>query len=87
MRKIVRSAFTLVMPRYGGWTSDLAPCARIFAAYYPTREGDVMRARDLARTPSGDRARILALLDDFGGWLVREYERVVMAPSVEWPHV
>lgn len=84
MRKIVRSAFTLVMPRYGGWTSDLGPCARIFAAYYPAREGDVMWARNLARVPSADRARIVSVLDDFGGWLVREYERVVMAPSGDW---
>ena len=35
MRKIVRTGFTLVMPRYHGWTSDLEQAATIFAVYYP----------------------------------------------------
>lgn len=32
-RKLVRTAFTLVMPRWQGWTSDLDATARIFASY------------------------------------------------------
>ncbi len=34
-RRLVRTGFTLVMPRWDGWTSDLYEMAEAFAAYYP----------------------------------------------------
>ena len=36
-RRIVRTGFTLVMPRWGGWTSDLDESAALFGRYYPQR--------------------------------------------------
>jgi uncharacterized protein len=77
MRKIVRTGFTLVMPRYRGWTSDLEPAAAIFAAYYP-RQADAMRAGlALAQAPSGDPRLVLGKLDTLGAWLAEEYDRVI----------
>ncbi|MFE7355159.1 nucleotidyltransferase [Streptomyces sp. NPDC057543] len=75
-RRIVRSGFTLVMPRWGGWTSDLAESAEVFAGYYPDHpeRGEQMRmAARTGRTPSADPAVLAMLIDDLAPWLATEY--------------
>jgi hypothetical protein len=78
MRKIVRTGFTLVMPRYRGWTSDLERSAAIFAMYYPDQRGAMQAALALARSPSADKRSVLAILDALGEWLGEEYQRMIM---------
>ena len=53
-RKVVRTGFTLVMPRWGGWTSDLAESAEVFGRYYPERRSRCGRRRGWR----GRRARV-----------------------------
>jgi hypothetical protein len=77
-RRLVRTGFTLVMPRWGGWTSDLEFSAEIFGHYYPewTHPGRAAQLRAAARygrTPSADPAALRMLLDDLGPWLAEEY--------------
>nr|BFD95295.1 nucleotidyltransferase [Kitasatospora sp. Xyl93] len=81
-RRLVRTGFTLVMPRWGGWTSDLATSAEAFAGYYPDRAGQLRLAADTARTPTVDRTALAVLIDDLGPWLAAEYAAVhgVKAP-------
>lgn len=81
-RKTVRTGFTLVMPRWQGWTSDLDESAEIFGAYYPRHAGRMREAAATARSGSGDPARLAALTEDLGPWLAAEYARVhgVKAP-------
>lgn len=72
-RRIVRTSFTLVMPCWDGWTSDLTESAEVFSHYYPAR-GEQMRAAAVtARTPTADLAAIRTLMDDLGPWLAAEY--------------
>lgn len=81
-RHLVRTGFTLVMPRWGGWTGELREMAEAFARYYPER-GDQMRAAAaLGRDPVGDAAVLASYVDDLGPWLAAEYARVhgVKAP-------
>ena len=78
MRKIVRTGFTLVMPRYSGWTSEITPAAEIFAAYYPDQRRAMVQAAQLAITPSGDRDLVVHLLETLGTWLADEYDREIM---------
>jgi hypothetical protein len=52
-RKTVRTGFTLVMPRWNGWTSDLDVSADVFGSYYPERAGQMREAVALARLPAG----------------------------------
>lgn len=52
-RKTVRTGFTLVMPRWNGWTSDLDVSADVFGRYYPERAGQMREAVTLARMPAG----------------------------------
>ncbi|MGA5820122.1 nucleotidyltransferase [Kitasatospora sp. NPDC094028] len=75
-RRVVRTGFTLVMPRWGGWTSDLAASAEAFAGYYPERADQMRLAAVVARTPTTDRAVLAALVEDLAPWLAAEYTAV-----------
>ena len=81
-RRLVRTGFTLIMPRWGGWTSDLDAAAELFGCYYPERAGPMRVAAATARTPSADPAVLALLIDDLGPWLAAEYTAVhgVKAP-------
>ena len=72
-RRLVRTGFTLVMPRWGGWTSDLELSAWIFCRYYPARCDQMRAAAAAARTPTADRALLNMLINDLGPWLAGEY--------------
>ncbi|WP_329457159.1 nucleotidyltransferase domain-containing protein [Streptomyces sp. NBC_01497] len=82
-RHLVRTAFTLVMPRWGGWTSDLERSAEIFARYYPQRGDQLRAAAAVARVPVTDPAVLQEYADDLGPWLAAEYTRLHGRKS--WP--
>ncbi len=75
-RRVVRTGFTLVMPRWGGWTSDLGESADLFSHYYPARAGQMRTAAAIGRAPAADRAVLTMLIDDLGPWLAAEYAAV-----------
>jgi uncharacterized protein len=75
-RRLVRTGFTLVMPRWGGWTSDLDESAALFGRYYPERAGQMRLAAETGRTLSADPAVLRLLIDDLGPWLAAEYTTV-----------
>jgi hypothetical protein len=64
------------MPRWGGWTSDLAESAAIFGRYYPGRAGQMAAAAAIGRAPAADREVLTMLIDDLGPWLAAEYTAV-----------
>ncbi|WP_438293127.1 nucleotidyltransferase domain-containing protein [Streptomyces sp. HUAS TT7] len=72
-RKLVRTAFTLVMPQYGGWTSDLAEQAEIFGRYYPERAEQLRKIAVLAGNPVADRNVLDMYTENLGPWLAAEY--------------
>ena len=75
-RRIVRTGFTLIMPRWGGWTSDLTESAEAFGLHYPERALQMRRAAVIGRTPSPDPGVLRELIDDLGPWLAAEYVTV-----------
>jgi hypothetical protein len=75
-RRLVRTGFTLVMPRWGGWTSDLGESAELFGGYYPERAQQMRVAAATGRSPSADRAVLTLLIDDLAPWLAAEYTAV-----------
>ncbi|MGW3949542.1 nucleotidyltransferase domain-containing protein [Streptomyces sp. NPDC004752] len=75
-RRIVRTGFTLIMPRWGGWTSDLGKSAELFGRYYPKRAGQMCIAASIGRAPSADPVALGMLIDDLGTWLAAEYTAV-----------
>ncbi|MFJ6946347.1 nucleotidyltransferase domain-containing protein [Streptomyces wuyuanensis] len=72
-RRIVRTGFTLIMPRWGGWTSDLNESAELFGRYYPERVEQMRVAAAVGRAPSSDPAVLGMLINDLGPWLAAEY--------------
>ena len=75
-RHLVRTGFTLVMPRWNGWTSDLTEMAEAFGAYYPQRAEQMRAAALRGREPTADAAVLRSYVDDLGPWLAQEYARV-----------
>jgi hypothetical protein len=80
-RKLVRTGFTLVMPRWGGWTSDLSVAAEVFGRYYPAQAQAMAGAAVLARAPVADAAIVPDLIGGLGGWLAQEYGQVIGGPA------
>ncbi|MFF8269480.1 nucleotidyltransferase [Streptomyces sp. NPDC016562] len=72
-RHLVRTGFTLVMPRWGGWTSDLAESAEVFGRYYPERAAQRRAAASVALDPVPDPAVLRSYVEDLGPWLAEEY--------------
>jgi predicted nucleotidyltransferase len=72
-RRLVRTAFTLVMPRWGGWIGELDRMAEIAGTYYPERAGQLRSAARLAREPSAEPAALEMLAHDLAPWLAEEY--------------
>ncbi|MGK5545886.1 nucleotidyltransferase [Streptomyces sp. URMC 127] len=72
-RRLVRSGFTLVMPRWGGWTSDLGESAALFGRYYPQRAEQMRTAAAAGRSPSAVPEALGMLIDDLGPWLAAAY--------------
>ncbi|MEU6243578.1 nucleotidyltransferase domain-containing protein [Streptomyces sp. NPDC047024] len=75
-RHLVRTGFTLVMPRWRGWTSDLGEMAEVFGAYHPERAAPMRVAARYGREPAGDTGVLRLYTDDLGPWLAAEYARV-----------
>ncbi|MGW7053605.1 nucleotidyltransferase domain-containing protein [Streptomyces sp. NPDC054887] len=75
-RRIVRTGFTLVMPRWGGWTSDLSASAELFGGYYPRHAEQMRVAAATGRTPSADPTVLSMLIEHLGPWLAAEYTAV-----------
>lgn len=72
MKRILRSAFELVMFEINGYTRDLYPCARLAARAFPCRENALWTALDLAVNPTGDKAFIADVLAGLSDWLERD---------------
>ncbi|MGV9558625.1 nucleotidyltransferase domain-containing protein [Streptomyces sp. NPDC003522] len=81
-RHLVRTAFTLVMPRWNGWTSDLHEMAEAFAAHHPARAEQIRAAAVRGYEPTGDAGVLRGYVEDLGPWLAETYARVhgVKAP-------
>ena len=72
-RRLVRTGFTLVMPRWGGCTSDLDESSAAFGRYYPDRGEQMRVAATVARRPTADLPVLRMLIYDLGPWLASEY--------------
>ncbi|MGY0017628.1 nucleotidyltransferase domain-containing protein [Streptomyces sp. cg35] len=75
-RHLVRTGFTLVMPRWNGWTSDLHEMAEVFGTYYARWAGPMRAAASAAYAPTGDFDALHTYTDEIGPWLADEYARV-----------
>lgn len=76
-RRVVRTGFTLIMPRWRGWTSDLARSAELFGRYYPEHAERMRLAAVTGRVPSADPEVVALLIEELAPWLAAEYAAVL----------
>jgi len=76
LRRILRLGFAINIEKENAYTRDLYPCYQVFSKYYPDREADMRKALDLTLNPTSNKEEILSFLNQFGGWLVVESERL-----------
>ncbi|QCX78188.1 hypothetical protein C9F11_22830 [Streptomyces sp. YIM 121038] len=72
-RRLVRTGFTLVMPRWHGWTGELAEMAEVFGRYYPEWADRMRTAAAVAYEPVADPGVPRELMETLGPWLAAEY--------------
>lgn len=89
MKKIVRTAFELVMEREGRYTTDLQSCYDFFSDYYPEHRHSVFRALQLATTPTTDLGQIGVVVCDVLRWMPQEIKRLRLEESAveQWDRV
>ena len=73
-RKMVRTAFCLVIEEANCWTSDLTECASIFSNYYPDRSAQIQHVLQISEGASANCDEFLIVLNSFGQWLCNEVE-------------
>lgn len=74
MKRLLRVSFELVMGQAQVFTRDLYPSYEIFSKYYPSKEPEARRILELAVRQDEEREGMLAILNGFGKWLVKEVE-------------
>ncbi|WP_211718901.1 nucleotidyltransferase domain-containing protein [Nocardiopsis sp. MG754419] len=74
-RRLVRTGFTLIMPTWGGWTSDLSLATDLFAHHHPAQATVMRRALAAAEHPTPDPDLLRSLLDRPALWLEATYTR------------
>ena len=74
-RKLIRSAFCLVMPVERIWTDDISLSAHLFAKHYPGQRDNIAKAARWATNPTGTREEALELLQHLRVNIASEFER------------
>lgn len=74
--KLIHGAFGLVLHREGVWYETPAQCAEVFLKYYPDQALWVSRLFMLLERKPVKKRAVIHLLDNFGDWLVQEYQRI-----------
>lgn len=84
-KKLVRTGFSLVMPRLASWTTQLRTSYEAFAGLYPERGVQMALALQWAGVGTTDKTEVLAFIDSFGQWLANEFERIVSTNTTAAP--
>lgn len=77
MKKLIRTSFSLVMPKERCWVTELEDCVQIFLKYYPEQQPHISSIFELVKNPSGNKAEVIELIDNFGQWLVNEFHQKI----------
>jgi len=74
-KKLLRAANTLIMHKSGLWIDSPEECGQQFLFFFPEKEQDIQRLIILLRGKTIPKRSVIGLLDDFGLWLVKQYEK------------
>ncbi|HAS6347722.1 nucleotidyltransferase domain-containing protein [Vibrio sp. IRLE0018] len=74
-KKLLRASYSLVMYKDQNWYDDPLECGRHFVRYFPEKEVEVRRLAILLSGKVIPKRSVLGLLDGFGEWLVKQYQK------------
>lgn len=75
-KKLLRAAYSLVMYKDKSWFDNPVECGDHFLRYFPEKETDIKRLCILLKHHKVIPKRsVVGLLDNFGQWLVKQYQK------------
>lgn len=77
MKKIIRTAFSIVMEQENYWTTDLDEMTKIFTKYYPEKKQQINAVLKMTKSKSPDRKSATSILNNFGKWVSSEFYKKV----------
>ncbi|MGF1766274.1 hypothetical protein L4D06_02635 [Enterovibrio makurazakiensis] len=75
-KRLIKAAFGLVASKEGRWEHDLQICADAFLVSYPEKNVEIERLFYLIQRKPVKKRAVVALMDDFGQWVLSEYARI-----------
>jgi predicted nucleotidyltransferase len=76
-KKIIRTGFSLVMPRSESWSTDLQISVDTFLNYYPEKAREINTALEWSKNGSSDKQVIINFINTFGQWLIKEFKEQI----------
>jgi predicted nucleotidyltransferase len=77
MKKIIRTAFSIVMEVENYWTTDLDEMTKIFTKHYPEKKQQINAVLKMAKSQSPDKKSATSILNNFGKWVSLEFHKKV----------
>ena len=77
-KRIIRTGFSLVMPRLQSWTTNLETSVDSFIKFYPERATQMQIALEWSKEGSEDKESVIEFINTFGLWLTKEFEREIL---------
>ncbi|MCL9774449.1 nucleotidyltransferase domain-containing protein [Vibrio sp. S4B1] len=74
-KKLLRAAYGLIIPKTKRWRDEPHQCAQQFLLFYPDKRVIIERLEILLGPRVIAKRSVVALLDDFGQWLISEYKK------------
>lgn len=77
MKKIIRTAFSIVMEDENYWTTDLDEMTKIFTKFYSKKKQQINAVLKMAKSKSPDKKSATSILNNFGKWVSLEFHKKV----------
>lgn len=77
-KKIIRTAFSLVMPRAASWTTNLQTSVETFLQYYPEKTKEMNTVLGWSKIGTDDKEEILKFINTFGLWLTQKFKEEIL---------
>ncbi|MGD0729351.1 MAG: nucleotidyltransferase domain-containing protein [Candidatus Micrarchaeaceae archaeon] len=76
-KRIIRTGFSLVMPRTKSWTTNLQKSVDTFIYYYPEKKAEMTKALEWSKAGTVNKQAIIDFIDSFGLWLSTEFNEQI----------
>lgn len=74
-KKLLRASYSLIMYRDKNWIENPIECGKVFLTYYPKKKVEIQRLVVLLSGKPVPKRSVIGILDDYGKWLVKAYQR------------